>query len=38
MLYLAFHTSGHLINAALMDSVHWLFHLVNDLLGAFKNL
>lgn len=21
-----------------MDSVHWLFHLVQDLMGAFKNL
>lgn len=21
-----------------MDSVHWLFHLVHDLMGAFKNL
>lgn len=25
-LFLAFYTSGHLINAAVMDSVHWLFH------------
>lgn len=38
MLFLAFYTSGHLINATLMDSVHWLFHLVHDLMGAFKNL
>lgn len=37
-LFLAFYTSGHLINAALMDSVHWLFHLVQDLMGAFTNL
>lgn len=21
-----------------MDSVHWLFHLAQDLMGAFKNL
>lgn len=38
MLFLAFYISGHLINATLMDSVHWLFHQVHDLMGAFRNL
>lgn len=36
--FLAFYRSGHLVNAALMDSVHWLFHLVHYLIGAFKTL
>lgn len=37
MLFLAFYTSGHLINVTLMDSVHWLFNLAHDLRGEFRN-